>query len=230
MVTFKPNHNDDVYYYKFHIVNHTTTEVSYNFDSLINGRNIVKWVSGLQQGIVNPNSTAIVNFDVSGGLLIKEPVPIFTVDGLSALFKFWCGGTDFSIVDLAGTALTETGQVLLETAAGATAGGIVGAVSGGIIGAPVGGVPGAVVGGVSGLLVGGISAVIVGGVVGAEATVKAGFGSDQYINFYNPGGINVTKDTSKLTEVKGSGFRVTLDGGGVDDPGTLDIYIQIYTD
>jgi hypothetical protein len=38
----------------------------------------------------------------------------------------------------------------------------------------------------------------------------------------------VDKDTSELSEVVGHNFRVTVDGGGVNNPDTLNIYIQVY--
>lgn len=42
MTTFTPNRNSDVYYYKSHIKNYSGVNVNYNFDSLTNGRYIVK--------------------------------------------------------------------------------------------------------------------------------------------------------------------------------------------
>jgi hypothetical protein len=54
-------------------------------------------------------------------------------------------------------------------------------------------------------------------------------GSDgQYINANGGNGYTVTKDSSEISEVTGHGFRVTVDGGGVDNPTTADIYIQVY--
>jgi hypothetical protein len=51
---------------------------------------------------------------------------------------------------------------------------------------------------------------------------------DQYINLLSGGGFMVDKDTSELSEVVGHNFRVTVDGGGVNNPDTLNIYIQVY--
>lgn len=53
-------------------------------------------------------------------------------------------------------------------------------------------------------------------------------GSDQYINVLGGDGWKVTKDTDEISEVTGNGFRVTVDGGGVNDPTVSDIYIQVY--
>ncbi|NEQ27421.1 MAG: hypothetical protein F6K28_52140 [Microcoleus sp. SIO2G3] len=54
-------------------------------------------------------------------------------------------------------------------------------------------------------------------------------GSDgQYINVLAGEGYTVTKDTSEISEVTGNGFRVTVDGGGVNDPKVSDIHIQVY--
>ncbi len=54
-------------------------------------------------------------------------------------------------------------------------------------------------------------------------------GSDgQYINVLAGKGYEVTKNTSEISEVTGNGFRITVDGGGKDDPSVSDIYIQVY--
>jgi hypothetical protein len=52
----------------------------------------------------------------------------------------------------------------------------------------------------------------------------------QYINVLGEGekGYRTTKDTSNISEVVGNGFRITVDGGGVNNPTTEDIYIQVY--
>ena len=54
-------------------------------------------------------------------------------------------------------------------------------------------------------------------------------GSDgQYINANEAHGYNVTENSSEISEIRGHGFRITVDGGGVDNPTTGDIYIQVY--
>lgn len=54
-------------------------------------------------------------------------------------------------------------------------------------------------------------------------------GSDgQYINALATNGYTVKTDTSEISEVTGNGFRVTVDGGGVNDPKVSDIYVQLY--
>lgn len=54
-------------------------------------------------------------------------------------------------------------------------------------------------------------------------------GSDgQYINVLGDNGYTTTKDNSEISEVTGHGYRVTVDGGGVSDPSTLNMCIQIY--
>lgn len=50
----------------------------------------------------------------------------------------------------------------------------------------------------------------------------------QNINLLGGNGYVVTRDTSEISELTGNGFRVTVDGGGNDNPGTGDIYIQAY--
>lgn len=50
----------------------------------------------------------------------------------------------------------------------------------------------------------------------------------QYINALEENGYHVTQNSPEISEITGHGFRVTVDGGGVDNPGTQDIYIQVY--
>jgi hypothetical protein len=50
----------------------------------------------------------------------------------------------------------------------------------------------------------------------------------QYINANGGNGYTVTKDSSEISEIRGHGFRVTVDGGGVNNPTTTNIYIQVY--
>ncbi len=50
----------------------------------------------------------------------------------------------------------------------------------------------------------------------------------QYIDLNAGNGYQVTKRTSEISEVTGNGFRVTVDGGGVNNPKISDIYIQVY--
>lgn len=45
------------------------------------------------------------------------------------------------------------------------------------------------------------------------------------LNGYKIKGLN-----SKISEITGNGFRITVDGGGIDDPNTEEIYIQVYDD
>ncbi|MCC5619986.1 hypothetical protein LC574_01080 [Nostoc sp. CHAB 5715] len=52
--------------------------------------------------------------------------------------------------------------------------------------------------------------------------------TDQYINVLAGEGYTVTKDSSEISEVTGNGFRVTVDGGGENNPRVGDIYIQVY--
>lgn len=67
-------------------------------------------------------------------------------------------------------------------------------------------------------------------IVGAPAPkFRFWSGSDgQYINAVAKNGYTVKTDTSEVSEVIGNGYRVTVDGGGVDDPTTSDIYVQVY--
>lgn len=50
----------------------------------------------------------------------------------------------------------------------------------------------------------------------------------QYINVLAGHGYEVKEDNSEISAVAGNGFRVTVDGGGKDDPTVSDIYIQVY--
>lgn len=67
-------------------------------------------------------------------------------------------------------------------------------------------------------------------IVGAPAPkFRFWSGSDgQYINAIAKNEYTVTTDTSEISEIIGNGYRVTVDGGGTDDPTTSDIYIQVY--
>lgn len=53
-------------------------------------------------------------------------------------------------------------------------------------------------------------------------------GEDQYINLLAGDGWTVTQDNVDLCEVTGNGFRITVDGGGVNDPTTANIFFQVY--
>ena len=53
-------------------------------------------------------------------------------------------------------------------------------------------------------------------------------GEDQYINLLAGDGYTVTQDNVNLCEVTGNGFRITVDGGGVDNPTTASIFFQVY--
>jgi hypothetical protein len=56
-------------------------------------------------------------------------------------------------------------------------------------------------------------------------------GSDgQYINLNasDSKGYTVTKDSSEISEIIGNGYRITVDGGGIPNPSTESIHIQIY--
>jgi hypothetical protein len=55
-----------------------------------------------------------------------------------------------------------------------------------------------------------------------------GLHTNQYINVLAEEGYTVTKDTSEISGVTGNGFRVTVDGGGVNNPKVSDIHIQVY--
>lgn len=50
----------------------------------------------------------------------------------------------------------------------------------------------------------------------------------QYINALAGDGYEVTQDSSEISEVTGNGLRVTVDGGGIDDPDHDEIHIQVY--
>lgn len=50
----------------------------------------------------------------------------------------------------------------------------------------------------------------------------------QYINLLEGNGYRVTRNTSEISEVTGNGIRVTVDGGGVNNPTTANIYFQLY--
>jgi len=52
--------------------------------------------------------------------------------------------------------------------------------------------------------------------------------ADQYIDLNAEEGYAVTKKTSELSEATGNGFRVTVDGGGENNPNTEQIHIQVY--
>jgi hypothetical protein len=51
---------------------------------------------------------------------------------------------------------------------------------------------------------------------------------DQYINALAGDGYEVKQDSSEISEITGNGLKVTVDGGGYDDPSTQEIYIQVY--
>ena len=51
---------------------------------------------------------------------------------------------------------------------------------------------------------------------------------DQYINLLEGNGYGVTTDTSEISEITGNGLRITVDGGGRNNPSIYDIHIQIY--
>jgi hypothetical protein len=215
MTTFKANRNEGLYYYTFYIKNNTTTEINYDFGSLIEGRDIIKWVCGTKKGTIKATETAQTNFDVKGGLLIKDPVAILSVGIFEVQFRFWCGGTDFNIANAAiGTAKKAGSQALVGALGGAAGGAVTGSLAGG-----VGAIPGAATGAAVGAATGAAKGTFEG--------VMIGFGSEQYINFVSSSGFSVSRDTSEFNEIKGNGFRITVDGGGVKDPGTRDIYIQI---
>lgn len=55
-----------------------------------------------------------------------------------------------------------------------------------------------------------------------------GLEKDQYINVLAGEGYAVTKDNDEISEVTGNGLRITVDGGGKDDPSVKDMYIQVY--
>lgn len=55
-------------------------------------------------------------------------------------------------------------------------------------------------------------------------------GQVQYINALGENGYEVETDNSEISEIAGNGLRITVDGGGNDDPLTDDIYIQVYDD
>lgn len=40
----------------------------------------------------------------------------------------------------------------------------------------------------------------------------------------------VKQDDGEISEITGNGFRITVDGGGYDDPRISEIYIQVYND
>jgi hypothetical protein len=50
----------------------------------------------------------------------------------------------------------------------------------------------------------------------------------QYINLLGGNGYIVTRDSSEISELTGNGFRVTVDGGGNNNPNVYSIYIQVY--
>lgn len=51
---------------------------------------------------------------------------------------------------------------------------------------------------------------------------------DQYISLIGGNGYTVTRDPSEISELTGNGFRVMVDGGGANDPDTIQIWIQVY--
>ena len=55
-----------------------------------------------------------------------------------------------------------------------------------------------------------------------------GFITYQYINLLGENGWTVTRNTAEICEVTGNGFRVTVDGGGIRNPSTINVVIQVY--
>lgn len=50
----------------------------------------------------------------------------------------------------------------------------------------------------------------------------------QLINAIAGNGYEVIEDNSEISEIYGNGFRISVDGGGNDDPSTEEIYVQVY--
>ena len=53
-------------------------------------------------------------------------------------------------------------------------------------------------------------------------------GGEQYINLLGGNGYTVTRDNSEISELTGNGFRLTVDGGGNNEPDVNHIYFQAY--
>lgn len=56
----------------------------------------------------------------------------------------------------------------------------------------------------------------------------SGWREGQYINLLEGDGYKETKNTSEISEISGNNLRITVDGGGVNNPSTRHIYIQVY--
>lgn len=234
MTTFLTNDSNDNYRYKINIINETNITVHYDFNWLLNGRVVDGFTSPLV-GVLPENTLSSFPFSVNGGLIIHDCVNFISFGEHKIWMKFWCGGSNFNILSATLNLIEDS---ILGGIAGAAGGAIEGGIGGGIVGATggavvvplIGSVPGAAFGSVVGALAAGVGGGVVGVVGGAIVGVKSGIGSNQYINFLALDEFKVNKNTSEynsvVCEMDGVNYKISVDGGGVNNPKTTDIYIR----
>ncbi|WP_434385698.1 hypothetical protein [Melittangium boletus] len=76
------------------------------------------------------------------------------------------------------------------------------------------------------LEIGDVSVASVNG-IGIPTRFWSSSGGDQYVNLLAQNGFAVTADTQDKSAVSGNSINVTVDGRGVSDPTTNDIFMQI---
>jgi hypothetical protein len=113
MATFKEskdfvNKDTACYYYKFHIINHTSnTSVNYDFNPLVKSR-FVRWNSGDRSGQISSGGNATSNFDVVYGVLEEGNTSIIIIGSHEIHFRFWSGsdGQYINLIELGGFKVT----------------------------------------------------------------------------------------------------------------------------